>query len=58
MGVKRPHILVVGAGLSGLSACLEIERLNGRATLLEATSHVGGRVKTDSFKGFLPFFIS
>ena len=53
MGVKRPHILVVGAGLSGLSACLEIERLNGRATLLEATSHVGGRVKTDSFKGFL-----
>ena len=46
------HVLVVGAGLSGLSACLEIEALGGSATLFEKTSAIGGRVATYSENGF------
>jgi len=53
MGDKQPHIIIVGAGLSGLAASLEVERLGGRVTLLDRTDTIGGRVKTDIMKGFL-----
>lgn len=50
---NRPHIVVVGAGLSGLAASLEIEKLGGAVTILERTDTLGGRVKTDRMNGFL-----
>lgn len=50
---NRPHIVVVGAGLSGLAASLEVERLGGSVTILERTDTIGGRVKTDLMSGFL-----
>ncbi len=53
MSNNRPHIIVVGAGLSGLAASLEVERLGGSVTLLERTDAIGGRVKTDRVNGFL-----
>lgn len=50
---NRPHIVVVGGGLSGLSASLEIEKLGGSVTIIERTDTLGGRVKTDRVRGFL-----
>ncbi|MCH9633470.1 MAG: hypothetical protein S4CHLAM7_01950 [Chlamydiae bacterium] len=46
------HVLIVGGGLSGISAALEVEKLGGKVTLFEADSSLGGRVKTDEYEGF------
>lgn len=48
---RRLHVVVVGAGLAGLVAALELERLGHTCTILEAeTAHVGGRVRTLRFE--------
>jgi monoamine oxidase len=51
----RPvHVVILGAGLAGLCAALELERRGHRATILEAeTGHVGGRARTLRFEGGL-----
>src|SRR5262245_33236092 len=48
----RPiHVVVVGAGLAGLCAALELERRGHSCTILEAeTTHIGGRVRTLRFE--------
>lgn len=44
------HVIVVGAGLAGLSAAYELEREGFRCTVLEAErKHIGGRVRTYRF---------
>ncbi|MGR8935157.1 MAG: FAD-dependent oxidoreductase [Gammaproteobacteria bacterium] len=41
------HIVIVGAGMAGLSAAYELEQRGHRVTILEADAkHVGGRVRT------------
>lgn len=45
--------IVVGAGLSGLSAVRELEKSGRSVLLLEATDSVGGRVKSDLIDGFI-----
>jgi monoamine oxidase len=40
------QVIVVGAGLAGLSATYMLERLGYKAVLLEASNRVGGRVRT------------
>lgn len=48
------HVVIVGAGLAGLCAALELERRGHTCTVLEAeTRHVGGRVRTLRFDGGL-----
>jgi monoamine oxidase len=39
-----PRIVIVGAGIAGLSAAFHLRRLGLRATIYEASNRVGGRV--------------
>lgn len=49
MFVKRP--LVIGGGISGLVACIELERLGHAPILVEKEEELGGRLKTDWVEG-------
>ncbi len=46
-------VVIVGAGLSGLAAAIELEKFDLRILVLEKTGRAGGRVKTDELDGFL-----
>ncbi|MGI8434747.1 MAG: NAD(P)/FAD-dependent oxidoreductase [Nocardioidaceae bacterium] len=46
-------VVVVGAGLAGLSCAVELTRRGVDVTVLEASDAVGGRVRTDSVDGLL-----
>ncbi|MGB6163147.1 MAG: NAD(P)/FAD-dependent oxidoreductase [Pseudonocardiaceae bacterium] len=48
---RRITIAVLGAGIAGLVAGYELERLGYDAVVLEADSRIGGRVFTQSFGG-------
>jgi len=43
---NRPKVLIVGAGLSGMVAALELRSAGYDVTILEATARPGGRVHT------------
>jgi phytoene dehydrogenase-like protein len=47
-----PNIVIVGAGLAGLSCARVLARAGVPFTLLEASDNVGGRVRTDVVDGF------
>jgi len=46
-------VVIVGAGLSGLSAAYHLERSGYQPVIYEASDRIGGRVKTDSIDGYL-----
>ncbi len=46
------HIIIVGAGLSGLSAAFHLEKQGHHTTIIEASDRPGGRIKTDVVDGF------
>ena len=46
-------VVVVGAGLAGLTCAIYLQRNGAQVTVLESSDRVGGRVKTDSVNGFL-----
>lgn len=46
------HILIVGAGLAGLTCARELRRAGADVTLLEAADAPGGRVRSDRVAGF------
>lgn len=50
--MKEEKIYIIGAGLSGLIAALELEKAGFSPVILEATDRVGGRMKTDFSNGF------
>ncbi len=50
---SSPTVVVVGAGLAGLSCALELGAAGMRPLVLEASDAVGGRVRTDEVDGFL-----
>ncbi len=45
--------IIIGAGLSGLSAAIYLHRQGRKVLILEASDRAGGRVKTDLYDGFL-----
>ncbi len=48
----RPHVVIVGAGLAGLSCALHLHQAGLRCQVLEASDDVGGRMRTDRVGGF------
>ena len=49
----KQNIAIIGAGVSGLTAALHLESLGYKATIYEASSSVGGRVKSDVLEGYI-----
>ena len=43
---KPKHVIIVGAGMSGLCAAYELAQVGHTVTIIEKQSRVGGRVKT------------
>ncbi len=50
--MSEKKIYIVGAGLSGLIAALELEKAGLSPVILEASDRVGGRMKTDIVDGY------
>ena len=48
--MSEKKIYIVGAGLSGLIAALELEKAGFSPVLLEASDGVGGRMRTDELE--------
>lgn len=48
---QRKQAIVVGAGIGGLTAALELSRAGLDVTLLESTSRPGGRIESRMFDG-------
>ena len=46
-------VVVIGAGLAGISAALHLEKSNREVILLESSDRAGGRVATDRIDGYL-----
>src|ERR1035441_6389507 len=46
-------VIVVGAGVSGLVAAVELQRRGLSVHVVEASNEIGGRVRTDKVDGFL-----
>lgn len=47
----QEHILVIGAGMAGLSAATHLQQRGYRITVLEGRSRLGGRIWTDTSLG-------
>ena len=50
---KEVDVVVVGAGIAGLSCAATLQQAGVKALVLEAADGVGGRVRTDVQDGFL-----
>lgn len=46
-------VIIIGAGVSGLVAAIELQKAGKKVTLLEATESPGGRINTEKVDGFL-----
>ncbi|AMR33965.1 hypothetical protein A0256_22205 [Mucilaginibacter sp. PAMC 26640] len=50
---KDADVIIIGAGISGLTAAKVLKAAGKSVLILEASDQVGGRVRTDEFEGFL-----
>ena len=44
--LKEERIVIIGAGISGLSAANILKQTSAEVIMLEATDYIGGRIKT------------
>lgn len=51
--MKDRKIYIIGAGVSGLVAAIELEKAGYFPVILESKDRVGGRIKTDQVDGYL-----
>ena len=51
--MTKHDVIIIGAGLSGLSAAVHLHRQGRKVLILEASDRAGGRVKTDLVDGFI-----
>lgn len=49
--MENPNVIIVGAGIAGLSCALALQKAGVPAEILEASDGVGGRVRTDLVDG-------
>ena len=45
-------VVVIGAGLAGMNAAIELQKASREVVVLEATDRAGGRVQSDQIDGF------
>ena len=50
---KKSDVLVVGAGLAGLSAAIQLQNVGRSVTVIEASDRAGGRVASDHIDGYI-----
>ncbi|WP_194775835.1 NAD(P)/FAD-dependent oxidoreductase [Pararhodonellum marinum] len=51
--MKEKKVCIIGAGVAGLVAALELEKSGFSPLIIEASDAVGGRIRTDQKDGFL-----
>ena len=53
MAATHPHVVIVGAGIAGLTAAVELQRAGATTLVVEASDHAGGRMATRMVDGFV-----
>jgi protoporphyrinogen oxidase len=51
--MQNEKVIIIGAGIAGLTAAIELEKAGFKPTILESSESIGGRVKTDNVDGHL-----
>jgi len=51
--MNRHDVIIVGAGIAGLTAAIQLQKRGLNIRVIEASDRVGGRMKTDKVDGFL-----
>jgi len=53
MASDKQSVVIIGAGLTGLACAYHLERAGFSPLIVERSSSVGGRLRTDNYRGFL-----
>src|SRR5688572_33045378 len=53
MSIAGKHVVVIGAGISGLAAAYGAQKAGAEVTVVEASSRAGGVLHTEKRDGFL-----